>query len=248
LDVLSALIASLPDGRVQRVHMGLLWTAVIVVVDGVPRCGLAATLRTENRSPDGQPDVRLSGRLASLPSHDLAALARSAHPTEASIGLAAINALLPPPRPPYDVSPAEEFIVRGGADRRVAVIGHFPFTESLKPRVRALWVLELHPHGDDLPAEAAPEILPQADAVAITATTLINGTLDGLLALCRPDAQVILLGPSTPLSPILFDYGVSALCGAHVEAIEPVLRGVSEGANFKQLRPMGVAYATLAKV
>lgn len=230
-----------------RVHMGLQWTAVVVDVEGVTRCGLAATLRSEGRAADGAPDARRAGVLASLPSTDLVRLAHSDHPTEASIGLAAINALIPPPLPPYDASPAEEFIVRGGADQRVAVIGHFPFVAALKERVRALWVLELHPQGDDLPADAAPRILPQADAVAITATTLINRTFDGLLALCRPGAQVILVGPSTPLSPVLFDYGVTALCGAHVEAIDPVLRGVSEGANFKQLRPMGARYVTLVK-
>jgi hypothetical protein len=247
MDVLSALIDSLPEGRVLRVHMGLLWTAVVVEVDGVTRCGLAATLRSEDRAPDGEPDVRRAGMLASLPSADLARLAHSTHPTEAAIGLAAINALLPPPLPPYDASPAEDFIARGGAGQRVALIGHFPFVASLKTRVRDLWVLELHPHGDDLPADAAPRILPQADAVAITATTLINRTFDGLLELCRPGAQVILIGPSTPLSPVLFDYGVTALCGAHVEDVNPILRGVSEGANFKQLRPMGARYVTWVK-
>lgn len=41
------------------------------------------------------------------------------------------------------------------------------------------------------------------------ASTLRNNdhhTFAGLLALCRPDALVMVLGPSTPLSPVLFDY------------------------------------------
>jgi hypothetical protein len=210
---------------------------------------MAATFRSDAyHARTGEPDVHRAGELTGLPAQDLAALALSAHPTEASIGLAAINALLPPPQLPYDQSSAADFIARGGADWRVAVVGHFPFVESLKSRVRDLWVLELHPRGgDDLPAEAAPQILPQADVVAITATTLINRTFDGLMALVRPGAQVILVGPSTPLSPLLFDFGVTALAGAHVEAIDPVLTGVAEGANFKQLRPLGVSYATLTK-
>jgi uncharacterized protein (DUF4213/DUF364 family) len=248
MDVLSALIDTLPAGRVLRVHLGLLWTAVVVEVDGAPRCGLAATLRSdEHHARTGEPDVRRAGALVSLSSHELASLALSSHPTEASIGLAAINALLPPPPPPYDRSAAADFIARGGPDQRVAVVGHFPFTEALRARVRTLWVLELNPRGDDLPADAAPEVIPHADAVAITATTLINRTFDGLLALCRPGTQVLLVGPSTPLAPRLFDFGVTALCGAHVEAIDPVLRGVAEGASFKQLRPLGVDYVTLAK-
>jgi hypothetical protein len=38
------------------------------------------------------------------------------------------------------------------------------------------------------------DLVPQADVVAITGTALINHTLDGLLALCRSDALVMVLG------------------------------------------------------
>jgi uncharacterized protein (DUF4213/DUF364 family) len=60
-------------------------------------------------------------------------------------------------------------------------------------------------------------VLPRADVVGITGSTLTNGTLEGVLALCRPDAFVVLIGPSTPLSPILFNYGVDVLCGTLVD-------------------------------
>jgi uncharacterized protein (DUF4213/DUF364 family) len=61
----------------------------------------------------------------------------------------------------------------------------------------------LEPKEGDFPAEAAPEIIPQADIVAITAMTLVNKTFDGLMKLRRPNAEVVLIGPSTPLSPNL---------------------------------------------
>ncbi len=55
----------------------------------------------------------------------------------------------------------------------------------------------------------------------------------------------MLLGPSTPLSPLLFDYGIRLLSGALVEEIEPVLAAVSQGANFRQVHHAGVRLVTL---
>ncbi len=122
--------------------------------------------------------------------------------TKIAVGLATINALLPPIAQPVDLA-AEDYIARQGENSRVALIGHFPFVSRLRDQVKKLWVLELNPKEDDLPASAAPEIIPQADILAITATTLINHTFDEIFALRRLDAKVLLLGPSTPLSPLL---------------------------------------------
>ena len=65
------------------------------------------------------------------------------------------------------------------------------------------------------------------------------------MALRRPEALVLVLGPSTPLSPALFDYGVHLLSGAVVQDVEAVLRAVSQGANFRQVRRLGVRLVTM---
>ena len=127
------------------------------------------------------------------------------------------------------------------------MVGHFPFIPRLRERVGRLWVLEQRPHGEDLPADAASEVIPQADVLAITGTSLINQTFEGLMALRRPGALVLLLGPTTPLSPILFDHGVHLLSGAVVEDIDMVLRAVSQGANFRQVHRQGVRLVTIRK-
>src|SRR5690606_32519429 len=103
-----------------------------------------------------------------------------------------------------------------------------------------------NPGPDEYPAQAAAEWVPQADVLAVTSMTLLNGTLDGLLALRRPDAMVLLLGPSTPLHPLLFDYGITFLSGASVVNIDAVLRVVREGAVFRQVRKAGVRLVTIA--
>jgi uncharacterized protein len=130
-------------------------------------------------------------------------------------------------------------------NKNVALVGHFPFTPKLRSAVGQLWVIEQRPVEDDYPAEAAADLIPHADVVAITGSSLINHTLDGLLALCHPDALVIMLGPSTPLSPVLFAHGVSILSCSRVVDEVAVLRTVGQGATFQQVE--GVRLLTLRK-
>lgn len=245
--IIEQLLGAVPtaDHAVVDVRIGSSWTAVVVQVDGDRRCGLAATLSSAGRD---EPAVRDAGRLATLGSRALCELARSASPVEVSVGMAAINALLPRADLPWTEVNAAELLAQRGAHGKVALVGHFPFVDWLRERVQMLWVLELAPRPGDLPASAAPEVIPQADMVALTSMTLLNHTFDGLLALCRPDAQVMLLGPSTPLSPLLFERGVHLLSGAVVENIDAVLRGVSEGAGFRQLHRLGVRLVTMTRI
>jgi len=126
-------------------------------------------------------------------------------------------------------------------------VGHFPFVPDLREQVGTLHVLELRPQEGDLHASEAPHILPQADVVAITSMAFVNGTIDGLLSLCSSDAYVIVLGPSTPLSPLLFEHGINMLCGSIVEIIDPVLDSIRSGNGFRQIKRHGVRLVTIEK-
>jgi uncharacterized protein (DUF4213/DUF364 family) len=165
-------------------------------------------------------------------------------PLQRCLGLAALNAALPPLAGEYTDENASSLVARLGRNQAVALIGHFPFVEALRAQVKQLWVLEKNPLPGDLPAERAPEILPQAGVVAITGMTLTNHSLAGLLAHCAPGAEVLLLGPSTPLSARLADFGVTWLGGSLVEDIDLVLNGVRQGATFRQLHHLGVRLIT----
>ena len=244
MEILNKLISSLPEGRIDSVNIGLFWTAVVVDCQGVRRCGLAATLSNPEFEHARLPVVEEAGRIEQRSALELANWVFSKSYTEVSVGLATINALLPPIENPVDLA-AEEYIARQGANSQVALIGHFPFVSKLKDQVKKLWVLELNPKGDDLPASAASQIIPQADILAITATTLINHTFEGIFNLRKPGAKVLLLGPSTPLSPILFQYGIDVLSGSIVENPDSVLPMVCQGATFRQIRNHGVRLVTV---
>jgi uncharacterized protein (DUF4213/DUF364 family) len=115
-------------------------------------------------------------------------------------------------------------------DELPATVSHI---RVLEVRVGAFWT-------------AAPKVLPQANVVAITGMALINRTFGELLALCLPESLVLVLGPSTPLSPVLFDRGVHILSGSVVEDVDAVLRAVSQGAGFHQVRRQGERLVTMA--
>jgi uncharacterized protein (DUF4213/DUF364 family) len=166
-------------------------------------------------------------------------------PLEASIGVAAINSLLDVDEERCVELNAEAWLAERGRGKRVAIAGSFPFVPRLRDKVGQLWVLERHPSEGELFSDEASRVLPQADVVAITGTALINHTLDGLLALCREHSAVMVLGPSTPLSPVLFDYGVDVVSGTQVVDVDLVLKLISQGATFRQVKGPGVRLLTM---
>lgn len=237
MNLLEDLIGSLPDDvPVRSVLVGVHWTVVCS-----RHCGMASTLASDHAH--GHMQVRDVGNLHHKSVRELAQLVYSEELMEASIGMAAINSLLEVDESLAVEVNASEVLASRGRGKNVAVIGHFPFIQELRQTVGHLWIIEQHPTGDEYPAEAAVELLPKADVVAITGSALVNHTLDGLLTLCRSDSTVMMLGPSTPLSPVLFDHGVTILSGTRVLDEEAVLRTVGQGASFRQVG--GVKLLTL---
>ena len=242
------LLAVVKDAPVQDVLIGAHWTAVVTRSGPQLHCGLASSQRSDERHHQGAgPAVPKAGLLHQRGGRRLAEMVLSESPPEVSVGMAAINALLPRQEEEWVDLNAEAVIAEKGSDKNVALVGHFPFVRRLRQRVKQLSVLELRPLADDLPATAAPEVIPQADIVALTSLTLLNGTFAGLMQLCQPGALVLLLGPTTPLSPILFDYGVHILSGSIVTNVEAVLRSVGQGGNFRQVHRAGVRLVTMTK-
>jgi hypothetical protein len=238
VDIISDLLASLRhDAPVRTILVGAYWTAVCS-----RSCGLASTLTGDR--PHGSAPVRDVGRLHLKSARELAEFARSDNPLEASIGVAAINSLLDVDEQAAVEINAAAVLAERGRGKNVAVIGHFPFIAKLRPAVGQLWVIEQRPAAGEYPAADAAGLLPRADLIAITGSALINHTLDDVLALCSPDALVMVLGPSTPLSPVLFRHGVHLISGTRVANEEPVLRAISQGATFLQVD--GVRLLTLS--
>lgn len=226
------------DAPVSDLLIGLHWTAVHSKL-----MGLASTLN--DTSCCLSDELANGGHLHERSARELAALLHSDRSLEVSIGLAALNSLIPiVPESLVDLN-ARDLLLARGAGKNVAVIGHFPFSDALREIAAQLWVLELLPQPGDWPAEAAPELLPQASVIGLTANTLMNGTFDTLYPLFPPDALVVMIGPSTPMSPVLFDYGVSILAGSQVSDPAVVLRQVGQASPLR--KASGLRRVTMAR-
>ena len=188
-----------------------------------------------NKPHDHTTVVRDVGRLHCKSAQDLAAYALSGNALEASIGVAAINSLLEVNESNAVQINASEVLMKRGSGKNIALVGHFPFIPKLRGVAKNLWVIEQQPSEGDYPADAAEEFIPQADVVALTASALINHTLDDLLGLCTPAALVMILGPSTPISPVLFDHGATITAGSRVVDETTVLNYIGQGATFQQV-------------
>jgi hypothetical protein len=204
-------------------------------------CGLASTFHEPH--PYHRP-VRNAGSLTGLSALGLAQYARSDNVLEASIGLAAINSLICVDEARCVNENALDVLAAKGRGKNIAIVGRFPWIPKLRALARTLWVIEQSPQEGDLPPEAAEEVLPQADVVGITGTSFVNHTAERLLDLSK-QSFVVILGPTTPLSPVLFDYGVDVLAGVKVVEPEKTIRSISQGAVFSQAE--GVRLVTMAK-
>ena len=239
LKILDDLIVSLwgNDFQVKNVHTCVFWTAVIT-----KHCGLSSTFRDEGPSHDR--GVRDVGNLTQKTALELAEYAKSESLLEASIGMATINSLIDIDESKCIEKNAFEIILEKGQGKNVAIVGHFPWIPKLREKVKNFWVLEQRLREGDLPAKEADRILPQCDVVGITGTSFINHTVEGLLNLCK-NAYVVLVGPTSPLSSVLFEYGIDAICGSKIIDPDQLIRSISEGATFKEVT--GVKLLALTK-
>jgi uncharacterized protein (DUF4213/DUF364 family) len=221
--------------------MGPFWTAVLT-----RNCGLASTPHVpDHHSTHLLVPVKDAGHLMEKVALGLTRMARSDSELEAAIGIATINSLIETEETRCIELNAADFIQEQGRDKRVAIVGHFPFVQRLRETTKELWVIEKSPRGTDLAESEAQNIIPKADVVAITGSAFVNHTIEDLLRLCKSKALVIVLGPSTPLSPILFEYGIDVISGTKVVDPETVLLYVSQGATFQQMR--GVRLLTMKR-
>lgn len=214
-EIYDAMIAGIPaEYTVEDLLLGS-YTTYVRSGSG---CGIAGTIPGDSRP-------EMFRRELGMPLRELAEAVKSWNYVESSIGLAAINAYYNSP----EVAKAhgveltmsrktedrknDPFIMSQNRikNKKVCVIGHFPHLEQLFAPVCDLSIIETMPGQDDYPEPASDYLVPEADFVFITCASIVYKTLPRYLKLTENAEHVVIVGPSTPLAPVLFAFGADDL-------------------------------------
>lgn len=233
---------------IERVVVGLFFTGVKLDTGSAGACATPIkTIPGAVCCPSSVMAMPFPGKLRGRCAADLMSEALSDHGIRRAVGIAAVNALAdhcwrrrPDPavelRPGVDAFEATEI----SPGDRVVVIGAFvPFLKELKRRGQPFLVLEQDPatlKADELPffrpAEEAAAVLPEADVVLITGSSLVNNTLEELLALARPAARVTIVGPTVGmLTEAFFARGADVLGCVRITEPDAFLDMLAEGGS-----------------
>lgn len=119
-----------------------------------------------------------------------------------------------------------------------------PVAKALKSRVGELIVFdegisEFYGTENVFPMCRQEELLPKCDKVIITGSSTINGSIEGLLSMCKNAKEIVMVGTSTPMFAEGWKgTGVTALAGSwwKSECKEEIFREISLGGGIKHVK------------
>lgn len=177
--------------------------------------------------------IESAGKFKDLTTIQLVNKLKSVNPLEASLGLAALNSTIDISENMQTIN-AYQIIEEKAAGNNVCVIGHFPFVERLKKISKKCRVFEKRPRPGDYTSEELFTALPDCKVLVITGQTIINGSIGKILN-ASEHTYKIMLGPSTPLSPVLLDYGIDVIGGTFIHDKRTVKKYITQAAHYREL-------------
>ncbi len=253
LDILRAELGSdIEAFRIERAVVGLFFTGVKLTTGQAGSCATPIKEIPEAVCcPSSAMSMPFPGRLRGRPALRAAEEAVSQTGIRRALGIAALNALAQVVAErrresgqalDYDpIEGADAFDVAEITARDTAVVvGAFvPFLRALRALGARHWVLEKDPSTlkpvempHFRPAGDFRAVIPEADVLLVTGTTLINDTLADLLAVARPSARVVIVGPTVTMVPDAFlARGCSILGGVHITDPDAFLDVLAEGGS-----------------
>jgi uncharacterized protein len=240
--------AQLDDIAVERAVIGLFFTGVKLSTGHSGAC--ATPIKTIPEAvccPSSAMAMPFPGKMRGKPARDAIKEAFSDHGIRRGVGIATVNALAElcwerQPNPSVELLHGVDAFDANSfrPDDLTVVVGAFvPFLKELKRRQLPFLVLEKDPDtlkAEEMlfyrPPEMAREVVPQADVLLMTGTTLINDTLEDLLSWAKPEARVTVVGPTVGLLPDAFlARGADILGGVRITDADAFLNLLAEGGS-----------------
>lgn len=220
--------------KVREVRIGVGYAAVALHKD---LTGLAAVIR-ENLAPHCGV-VAKAGKLSGMPASELLGyLINSRNSVEMALGLATANAVLSA-QAPQEESDTLALMDLSSKDH-VAMVGLFrPLVNRIEQTGAKLTIIEQDKALPNvLSFQSRGNILKTCNVAVITATSILNNTLETILNDLENPRWVSIIGPSTPVCRDIFaGTAVTHLGGSVVLDRSKVLQIVSEGGGTPSLRP-----------
>ncbi|GAB6907184.1 conserved hypothetical protein [Desulfosarcina cetonica] len=230
-----------PTAAITEIAVGAHFIGVRAEENGSVFAGLASTLGAAPSADERD----LADRLIGSSLLTAAQLLRSSQAFSISLGAAALNTATTAPANPPDIE-ASAIMAEKGRDGETVLVGEFPFVERLRQQVQRLHLFELR----DVPGRTAPaqwdKTLGRCKVLGLTGTTLLTRAMAAYLEKA-PQAYTIIIGPTTPLSPVLFEYGADVLAGCRVVTVAPVFDGIRQGLSFRAFKKLGVQFVAWAR-
>lgn len=221
--------------KVTDVRVGLEYTCVLLEDGG---CGLAYTFKDE---VDYNAVLGTVVDLFGAEVSNIIPWALDKNKFKAAIGLAAINAVLNTSAVRGETVNIIDTLNLSGDDV-FGMVGDFPpVMKRIAPMTANVYIFELNVREGSgfYTSDEMPLYLPKCSHVLITASTLINHTLDEVLSYCNNAKEVYMVGPSAPLCPEAFEgYKVTAIAGSIVKRPDLIMPIISLCGGTKFLKPL----------
>jgi len=136
-----------------------------------------------------------------------------------SVGMACLKSLLP--EPPVTISGSAIDLVAPAAARvPTCFVGYFKTAALWREQGYPVTIVELFPRPGDVHWDEADEVLRKAELVLMTGLTVVNETLEAVIRRTPSARMRIIMGPTVPASPALFDYGIDVLGITQIDNVE----------------------------
>jgi uncharacterized protein (DUF4213/DUF364 family) len=152
---------------------------------------------------------------------------------DSALAIACANAILNNEKDSIDYDIIESIDSETG----VVMIGYFgPIVPIIEKRAKKFVICERNPRNGAYPDYAEYFELKKCDIAIISATTLINKTIDNILEMTKAEV-VAILGPSCLMDREIFESSsVSHLCGSYITDIGMAKKIISQGGGTQKLK------------